>query len=599
MDGSTLSVTASVARALPYLVKASQTGYLWIDQVTIDQRHIVERNEQVRMMGDIYSQSFRCMVWIDHDPYFDPEFDLELNWNHGPGEDVLNFFRSFNDDDPQNEWSTITGEEMRRVSTTSTSQSPSARRKSHVRDHLLWFFEHPWFRRTWVYQEFVLAPQTTFLIGHFELPGDEIERVFRFGWLQSASWFDTFHHRLNMSKTRATLFHKAPGIEFLIAAVQSRLLYTAPEKSGTDLPFTSTRHVDGFRNYEVLSYSDMLEKMGGTEARDSRDHVYAFIGLAPCLLNHMRVDYSLSVEETFAAMMKALVKESKSLDFFSNLPFEADIGKSRLRLPSWVPDWTIFSANIHILCHDNMFNACGSGFGLPLIDKCKHVDSPSSAWNELMVAGKIIDTVQFTLRPFSAYQAARSLEIDFSNYSGYLPWEMSTLDIFMAELNERGVAEGQHISTKALLRTLLMDGVQWAAIDALNSGENLYRTDIQTFGRTHHEKVEDVISVLVGAETVTYDSLPHEATLQTLHDLSKVQYHRRVACCAKGILALTPDLTEKGDQVAILHGSRAPVVLRARPNGKFIVIGQCYYDGAMYGDMADPDDDNADTFILV
>ena len=100
IDGSTLSVTASVARALPYLTKASQTGYLWIDQVTIDQRHIVERNEQVRMMGDIYSQSFRCIVWIDHDPYFDPEFDLELNWNHGPGEDVLNFFRSFNDDDP-------------------------------------------------------------------------------------------------------------------------------------------------------------------------------------------------------------------------------------------------------------------------------------------------------------------------------------------------------------------------------------------------------------------------------------------------------------------------------------------------------------------
>ena len=246
-----------------------------------------------------------------------------------------------------------------------------------------------------------------------------------------------------------------------------------------------------------------------------------------------------------------------------------------------------------------MFNACGPGFGLPLIDKCKHVDSPSSAWNELTVAGKIIDTVQFTLRPFSAYQAARSLEIDFSNYSGYLPWEMSTLDIFMAELNERGVAEGPHISTTALLRTLLMDGVQWAAIDALNSGETLYRTDIQTFGRTHHEKVEDVISVLVGSESVNYDSLPHGATVQTLHDLSKVQYHRRVACCANGILALTPDLTEKGDQVAILHGSRVPVVLRARPNGKFIIIGQCYYDGAMYGDMADPDDDNADTFILV
>jgi hypothetical protein len=313
----------------------------------------------------------------------------------------------------------------------------------------------------------------------------------------------------------------------------------------------------------------------------------------------MRVDYSLSTEETFAAMMKALVKESKSLDFFGNLPFEADISKSRLRLPSWVPNWTVYARNIHILGHDNHFNACGLGFGLPLVDKCNHVDPPTSAWNELMVAGKIIDIVEFTLRPFSAYQVTRSLDIDFSNYHGYLPWDMSTLNTFMAELNERDVGEGAYISTKALLRTLLMDGVLWAAIDALHSGENFYREGvIRTFGRPHYEKIDDVISVLTGSEVVDFNNLPHGATLQTLHELSKVQYHRRVTCCVRRRLALTPDLTEKDDLIAILHGSRVPVVLRARPNGKFAVIGQCYYDGAMYGEVADPNDDDAHILIL-
>jgi hypothetical protein len=551
-------------------------------------------------MGYIYSRSFRCLIWIDHDPYLNMETDVELDWSHGPGQDILDFFHSFNDAESEDEWQATSGIELRRFSSGTTSHSPPAvRRKSHVRDHLLWFLEHPWFKRTWVYQEFVLAPQTSFLIGHFELPGAEIERAFEFGWMRNTAFYDTFHHRLNMSRNRASLFHKAPGLAFLLAAVGGKLLYTAPKATDMEVPSYPKRRADGFLNYEVLSYSDMLEKMGSSQARDNRDHVYAFIGLAPFLLNHMKVDYSLSVEEVFAAMMKALAKESRCIDFFGNLPMASDISKSRLRLPSWVCDWTVSASNIHILCQDNLFFACGTGFGLPSADKCKHFDTLDSPWNEMKVAGTIIDTVRFTLRPFSAYQVTRSLGIDFNNFSGQLPWEMSTLNIFMAELNERGVEEGEHISIKALLRTLLMDGVQWGAIDALNSGESLYRTGQKVFGLPHHEKMGDVISALTESDAVDFDNLPHEATLQTLHDLSKVQYHRRVACCANGRLALTPDLAEKGDKIAILHGSRAPVVLRPRPNGKFIVIGPCYYDGAMYGDMADPDDDNADIFTLV
>jgi hypothetical protein len=234
IDGSTVSVTTSVARALPYLSKASQTGYLWIDQITINQLNTTERNDQVKIMGDIYSRSLRCLVWIDHDPYLDEEYDIEIDWDHDAGQDVLNFFRSFNDADPEVEWQTIAGEKLRRVSSTMSSRSPAARRKSYVRDHLQWFFEHPWFTRTWVYQEFVLAPQTTFLIGHFQLPGNDIERVFKFGWMPLTSWFDSFHDRLNMSKRRAILLHKAPGPDFFHCRIpkQAVALFTGRIWSG-------------------------------------------------------------------------------------------------------------------------------------------------------------------------------------------------------------------------------------------------------------------------------------------------------------------------------------------------------------------------------
>lgn len=144
-----------------------------------------------------------------------------------------------------------------------------------------------------------------------------------------------------------------------------------------------------------------------------------------------------------------------------------------------------------------------------------------------------------------------------------------------------------------------MDGVQWAAIDAFVSGTSPNRTDIQIFDLPHHQKVADLISHLLAPGKPSRHELPHGATLQTLHQLSRVQYQMRIACCAGGRLALGPDLTEVGDSIAVLHGSRTPVVLQARRDGTFRVVGQCYYDGGMYGELADEDDDGACVVKLV
>ena len=108
-------------------------------------------------MGDIYGRCFRCLVWIDQDPYLDLDSGNEMDWDHGAAEDIREFFHSFNVD-AEEEWQSLIGVEMRRTSSTGSPHSPVARRRSHVRDNLLWFLEHPWFKRVWVYQEFVLAP---------------------------------------------------------------------------------------------------------------------------------------------------------------------------------------------------------------------------------------------------------------------------------------------------------------------------------------------------------------------------------------------------------------------------------------------------------
>ena len=537
---------------------------------------------------------------MDGSAIYEEQTKTTLGRSNDIGEDVLKFFQSFSGDELQH-LSQSTSEEVDEeamklfLSLRTSFKSP----QSIVRDHIVWFLEQPWFSRTWVYQEYVLAPRPIFLIGSFELPGYEIENAFKLDWPRSSTWFKSFHLRLGINKVHERIFRKAPGLEFLLAAIQSRLLLEDTPQIPYEGASSNEGRSTGFTAYAALTYADMLEKMAASNAHDDRDHVYAFIGFALFLLNHMKVDYFLSVEETFAAMMKALVKESKSLDFFGNLLSETDVSKSKLRLPSWIRNWTVWALNTRITCQDNLFNAAGHGFGLPFIDKCKHIDPPTSAWNELKVAGKIIDTILFRLKPFSVYQVTSGVDIDFKTCSGFLPWEMPTLDIFMSEMSERGFPTGPNVSKKALLRTLLMDGVQWAAIAALTSGGSLYRKGQKVFGLPHYKKTDDIISILCESDNPDIDNLPHDTTLHVLHELSQVQYRRRVACCANGRLALASDWVEAGDKIAILHGSRTPVVLRARPNGNYIVVGQCYYDGAMYGEMAHPDDDNADIFTLV
>jgi len=43
------------------------TGWVWIDQICIDQSDILERNHQVELMADIYGMADHTIVWLQHD----------------------------------------------------------------------------------------------------------------------------------------------------------------------------------------------------------------------------------------------------------------------------------------------------------------------------------------------------------------------------------------------------------------------------------------------------------------------------------------------------------------------------------------------------
>ncbi|KAK4540118.1 hypothetical protein LTR36_009783 [Oleoguttula mirabilis] len=59
-----LHITEGIFAALPYLISRCTTGYLWIDQICINQYDLAERGHQVAFMADIYKTAESVLVWL-------------------------------------------------------------------------------------------------------------------------------------------------------------------------------------------------------------------------------------------------------------------------------------------------------------------------------------------------------------------------------------------------------------------------------------------------------------------------------------------------------------------------------------------------------
>jgi hypothetical protein len=62
-------------------------------------------------------------------------------------------------------------------------------------------------------------------------------------------------------------------------------------------------------------------------------------------------------------------------------------------------------------------------------------------------------------------------------------------------------------------------------------------------------------------------------------------YGRRYLRTGNGFVGLVPYDTKEGDIIVILYGGPVPYVLRPKPSGSYILVGECYIHGIMHGEM--------------
>lgn len=142
-----IKVTKNCYSALRNLRYADHYRILWLDAVCIDQSNVAERSAQVEMMGIIYANASRVVVYLGETADNSDLALKHMEYEHGL------------DDYPRRDISVPVPSE----------------------DDVAAFTDRPWFYRTWVLQEVTNAPDVLIQCGMSTLTWQAMDDYFRYG----------------------------------------------------------------------------------------------------------------------------------------------------------------------------------------------------------------------------------------------------------------------------------------------------------------------------------------------------------------------------------------------------------------------------------
>ena len=264
---------------------------IWIDTICIDQTNITEKNNQVRLMVDIYSSAQQTLVWLGsatEDSAVAMDFILVLK----QALEELEGFKEVTD-------------KMLLEKTSTYQDSPPWLALGNL-------FARPWFQRVWVVQEVALSPTVYFMCGDRTLLWDDV------GNMMDALYNCGLIHLIN---------HPAHPLNQLTAGTST--FWTMQDVR------RSWRTLGSKRPLAAVLFASM-----GLLAADPKDQIFGVLGLIHDSGDTgLQPHYENTVEEVYMHATQWSLIEEKIFD----LLYLAGISHARNipNLPSWVPDFSI------------------------------------------------------------------------------------------------------------------------------------------------------------------------------------------------------------------------------------------------------------------
>lgn len=454
------------------------------------------------------------------------------------------------------------------------------------------FFQRPWWKRVWVYQEFVVAQTAVFVCGSD-----------RFHWKTLVRALSTW---LNLQS-----FTPKPRLE------REQLVVLLKQNFDVPIPFLQYRLTRQLAKDDAKSLDlfYLIKFNVELDSTDPRDKIYALLGVDEVKDVVALPDYGKPVSDVYTEFVVNYIKTRRdtSILCYGGIGLKGD--EEALGLPSWVPD---FRSSARRGQHMD-----GLGFTAGTLTGSIHCVTFSSRYDILNCKGVVADTIT-ELRPnepwpkrswhdlalsqatrkhptgIPQYQAFfRTMVTDHSGIGYGIPNfkdETSRLQFF----NE---AAGFMKMSGILMLQPPFDDVEYGAeVERWNEfhdqcsdyakGFQIWRGGKLDFASTLTD--ETLLKPFLTSSNPNssldwpqqYDNSNADLHPNYVKIHAKASRERSFFVTAKGYMGLGPYGGQVGDKVCILLGSHLPLVIRSAGD-HYLVVGGCYVYGMMNGEMVD------------
>jgi hypothetical protein len=596
-----LRVTRNCEQALRHMRHATETRYLWVDAICIDQQNKAEKGQQVGLMAEIYRKARGIFAWLGttNTLVAGSEGDTEL----GMAVELLSDAAALPED--------VSFQVFRQKVVRKW-----AGRWSTVVAGLKRIFSHPWWTRLWVYQEIILCKEATVLLGGGRsIPwqtlvsaSEVLTRVAK----SPTSWAPPGNHP--ESDGDFPLWKALRSVDFVLPRLRAADRKVVGDSYAYEIPAVLLDYLqDDVEEFEALlrqrEVKALLVRLSVTQplrCSDPRDRVYALLGSvkAGASIGMVAPDYTKPYHEVYWDLARAIA--SFTLEFLCSVGIGIGIGISgpsnevdaaepsphwqtkNSNIPSWVPDWHRIHSGLAL------------GGKLPGVYNASLQETGTAEVRDLgrvlRVRGYVIDAVEKLLpvpssQPFSSDRKAVLKAFPAS----YADTDKQAWTRFRKERIRnlvRTCTANADLTGHALSEETVTTWIRGACLmaDAYSDKES---DDEGDKGKEEGYDEDGDSDYETGSEEELYsdggfgfgDFL--EGMTGYKQAVKAASEGRRLLRTREGRMALGPGGVSAGDVICVVLGCSTPLVLRqdpAREGEYYQLVGACYVHGVMYGE---------------
>lgn len=550
LDNEEIPITSNLHDALQRIRADFHSTPIWVDAICINQSSILEKNNQIPLMRDIFRGAATVLAWLGNSTALTPTVVKCLT--------VIADASSTDQNDPL----FTTWQEFAEAAGASDID---------LQCSLSSFYSFEWFRRCWVVQEVTVATNDPlFLLGPYTLPA-------------------TLLHK---STNRLGYFLQQPQLH--VNGDCKDHLHVSDVQPAAD--------IFQLRNRRWSTMTMLLEVTMACKATLQQDKIYSLLGLTqPGFASLIEVDYNKSSPDLYEELTVAIIKWTKKLACLTAArqhgvwyfkPINNEIGvlllEKHSRSVSWVPDWSNPA--------DGYDDILRFWWGPEMVYQAA-LSVPAEVeflpGSIMSAAGIFVDSI-----------ATASKTQMHSLLPGFVPQGSSRFQGILATFAQAAKPCSMFCS-RAKIPTIpthkcpaLMYSPPGRCLTTMD--EAVWRTvflnrhptkELEPLPDESREIFEDLVRDIPESSLVniSHQGADHHSTKSPLKPtwenyLEKKISNKSAFVTHLGWIGIGEKDLRPGDIVVILFGSDAPVVLRA-DGDNYKLIGHCYVHGIMKGEF--------------